>query len=161
MKENMLEYKGYHTIVRYNAETGVLRGVIEGINDFVDFQTDNLSEVKNEFYRAVDDYLEFCAEVGKEPEKEYKGTFNVRIKPELHKKLALRALENDESLNSVVEKAISAYLSDHIVNRIVSNMNGIARELCENAIRDSGINDTRKYSTNVKMFRNSKNVKEG
>lgn len=161
MKENMLEYKGYHTIVRYNAETGVLRGVIEGINDFVDFQTDDLNEVKNEFYRAVDDYLEFCAEVGKEPEKEYKGTFNVRIKPELHKKLVLRALENDESLNSVVEKAISAYLSDHIVNRIVSNMNGIARELCENAIRDSGINDTRKYSTNVKIFRSSKNVKEG
>lgn len=161
MKENMLEYKGYHTIVRYNAETGVLRGVIEGINDFVDFQTYDLNEVKNEFYRAVDDYLEFCAEVGKEPEKEYKGTFNVRIKPELHKKLVLRALENDESLNSVVEKAISAYLSDHIVNRIVSNMNGIARELCENAIRDSGINDTRKYSTNVKIFRSSKNVKEG
>ena len=70
MKENMLEYKGYHTIVRYNAETGVLRGVIEGINDFVDFQTYDLNEVKNEFYRAVDDYLVFCEEVGKEPEKE-------------------------------------------------------------------------------------------
>lgn len=161
MKENMLEYKGYHTIVRYNAETGILRGIIEGINDFVDFQTDNLSEVKNEFHRAVDDYLEFCAEVGKEPEKEYRGTFNVRIKPELHKKLALRALENGESLNSVVERAISLYLSDHIVKKLVNNMNGIAKDLCENAIRESGINDTKKYTNNIRVFRSSKNVKEG
>ena len=161
MKENVLEYKGYHTSVRYNAETGVLRGIIEGINDYVDFQTDDLKEVKNEFYRAVDDYLVFCAEVGKEPEKEYKGTFNVRIKPELHKKLALRALENGESLNSSVEKAISIYLSDQIVNRIVSNMNGMVREFCESAIRKSGINDTNKYPSNVMPFKNSKSVKEG
>lgn len=68
LKENMLEYKGYYTIVRYNAETGVLRGIIEGINDFVNFQTDSLSEVKSEFYQAVDRYLEFCKKIGKEPE---------------------------------------------------------------------------------------------
>lgn len=160
MRENMLEYKGYHTIVRYNAETGVLRGVIEGINDFVDFQTDTLSEVRSEFYRAVDDYLEFCEEVGKEPEKEYKGTFNVRIKPELHKKLALKALEKDESLNSVVEKAITMYLSEHIVKNLVNNINCIAKELCEGAIRDSGINDQKKYVNNIKEFKSYKSVKE-
>lgn len=160
MKENMLEYKGYHTIVRYNAETGVLRGVIEGINDFVDFQTDSLSEVKSEFYQAVDDYLEFCAEVGKEPEKEYKGTFNVRIKPELHKKLALRALEKEESLNSVVEKAITIYLSDHLVKKLVNNINCIAKELCECAISESGINDQKKYVNNIKQFKSCQRVKE-
>lgn len=113
MKDSMLEYKGYHTIVRYCAEDGVLRGIIEDINDYVDFQTTNTADVEKEFHCAVDDYLVFCAEVGKEPEKEYKGTFNIRIKPELHRKLALKALENGESLNSVVEKAISVYLSDH------------------------------------------------
>lgn len=83
MKENMLEYKGYHTLVHYCAEDGVLRGVIEGINDYVDFQTSNIADVEKEFHCAVDDYLIFCSEVGKEPEKEYKGTFNVRIKPNL------------------------------------------------------------------------------
>lgn len=113
MKENILEYKGYHTEVYYCAEEGVLRGVIEGINDYVDFQTDNIADVEKEFHCAVDDYLVFCEEVGKDPEKEFKGTFNIRIKPELHKKLAIRAMEDGDSLNRAVEKAVTVYLSDH------------------------------------------------
>ena len=161
MKESMLEYKGYHTVVRYYAEDGVLRGIIEGINDYVDFQTTNIADVEKEFRIAVDDYLVFCEEVGKEPEKEYKGTFNVRIKPELHRRLALRALENGDSLNRAVEKAVSMYLSDHIVNNIVNNMNGIAQRLCENAIKESNISDTKKYSSNVIAFKNFANIKEG
>ena len=74
----------------------------------MDFQTSNIADVEKEFHCAVDDYLIFCSEVGKEPEKEYKGTFNVRIKPELHKKLAFKALEN----------AIAVYLSDGRANDI-------------------------------------------
>ena len=56
MKESMLEYKGYHTVVRYNATDGTLRGIIEGINDYVDFQTTCIADVENEFHCAVDDY---------------------------------------------------------------------------------------------------------
>ena len=157
MKENILEYKGYHTEVRYCAEDGVLRGIIEGINDYVDFQTDNIADVEKEFHSAVDDYLIFCEEVGKKPEKEYKGTFNVRIKPELHRLLALRALENGDSLNQSVEKAISVYLSGNISK----NINTIAQKLCDNAIKESRINDTKNYSDKVIAFRNSTNIKEG
>ena len=46
----------------------------------------DIQNVEKEFHEAVDDYLEFCKEVGKEPDKEYKGSFNVRISLELHKK---------------------------------------------------------------------------
>ena len=53
----MLEYKGYHTVVRYNATDGTLRGIIEGINDYVDFQTTCIADVEKEFHCAVDDYL--------------------------------------------------------------------------------------------------------
>ena len=102
-------------------------GVIEGINDYVDFQTSNIADVEKEFHCAVDDYLIFCSEVGKEPEKEYKGTFNVRIKPELHKKLAFKALEDGDSLNKAVEKAIAVYLSDGRANDINKD---IKRSLC-------------------------------
>ena len=77
----------------------------------MDFQTSNIADVEKEFHCAVDDYLIFCSEVGKEPEREYKGIFNVRIKPELHKKLAFKALEDGDSLNKAVEKAIAVYLS--------------------------------------------------
>lgn len=111
MKSNILEYKGYHTKVEFDSEELVLRGKIEGINDLVDFECEDIKDVEKEFRDAVDDYLEFCREVGKEPDKEYKGSFNVRISPELHKKLAITALVNDDTLNGLVEKAIQKYIS--------------------------------------------------
>lgn len=107
-----MEYKGYHTKIEFDAESMVLRGKIEGINDYIDFEAENITDIESEFHLAVDDYLEFCAEVGKEPEKEYKGTFNVRISPELHKKLALRAFKDGKSLNAEVEKAILAFIDN-------------------------------------------------
>lgn len=111
-KNNVLEYKGYHTVIEFDAKECLLRGKIEGINDLVDFSCRDMKEVEKEFHDAVDDYLEFCKEVGKSPEKEYKGTFNVRISPELHKRLADAALENGDSLNNTVVKAIEEYISE-------------------------------------------------
>ena len=113
MKNNILEYKGYHTRIEFDYETISLRGKIEGIGDLVNFSSKDVTTIEKEFHDAVDDYLEFCAEVGKEPDKEYKGTFNVRIESELHKKLAMRAFKENESLNATVEKAIKAYLNEN------------------------------------------------
>ena len=61
---NILEYKGYHTKVEFDAESMSLRGIIEGINDYVDFEADDISSIENEFHAAVDDYIEFCSIVG-------------------------------------------------------------------------------------------------
>ena len=111
MTNNILEYKGYHTKIEFDSDEFVLRGKIEGINDLVDFECKDIKDLESEFHEAVDDYLEFCKEVGKEPDKEYKGTFNVRISPDLHKKLAIAAMRNGDTLNASVEKAISEYVS--------------------------------------------------
>ncbi len=110
--KSVLEYKDYHTIIEFDVETCTLRGKIEGINDFVDFQSNDISRIEEEFHKAVDDYLMFCKEVGKEPNKEYKGTFNVRIQPSLHRRLAVYASKVGESLNSTVEKAIQKYVTE-------------------------------------------------
>lgn len=109
--KNILQYKGYHTKIEFDTETFLLRGKIEGINDLVTFESKDPTKIEKEFHAAVDDYLEFCEEVGKEPDKEYKGTFNVRISPKLHKELALVAYKNGETLNSIVEKAIDEYVN--------------------------------------------------
>lgn len=108
---NVLEYKGYHTKVEFDCVDCVLRGKIEGIDDLVDFECENANDVEKEFHEAVDDYLAFCEEVGKDPDKEYKGSFNVRISPELHKELASVAIKSAMSLNSAVETAIKEYVS--------------------------------------------------
>ncbi len=65
---NEMSYKGYFTKVKYSAEDGILFGVLEGIDDFVNFEADSLDKVEEEFHQAVDDYLIFCEEIGKVPQ---------------------------------------------------------------------------------------------
>lgn len=112
MKESVLEYKGYHTNITYDAHAGRLRGVISGIDDHVDFSSDKVEEIEQEFHMAVDDYLAFCREVGKVPGKEYKGVFNVRVKPALHRELVQISEREGESLNAVVERALQLFVKN-------------------------------------------------
>ncbi len=76
MNSDFWEYKGYHSKTVFDAEKFVLRGKIEGITDLVTFESNDIANLENEFHAAVDDYLEFCDDVGKNPEKEYKGTYH-------------------------------------------------------------------------------------
>jgi len=108
--KKILEYKGYSTKVEYSIDDHVLYGKIEGIKDLINFECENASEVEGAFQQAVDDYLSFCEDVGKEPDRVYSGTFNVRIDPELHRQLSVMAFRNNESLNQTVENAISKYV---------------------------------------------------
>ena len=116
MNNDVLEYKGYHARIEFDSVSKLLHGKIEGINDLVTFESDSVSEIESEFHKAVDDYLSFCADIGQEPNKEYKGSFNIRITPELHKKLVEISFLNNESLNSTVEKAIDFYVHSEQVN---------------------------------------------
>ncbi|MBR0352199.1 MAG: type II toxin-antitoxin system HicB family antitoxin [Oscillospiraceae bacterium] len=108
MKNNMIEYKGYWTKVEFSAEDRVLYGKIEGIADLVNFECEDPGRVEEEFRQAVDDYLAFCRDLGKDPEKPYKGVFNVRVSPELHRRAAAAADSRGETLNAFVAQAISA-----------------------------------------------------
>lgn len=110
MKENILEYKGYFSKIQYSAEDNVLHGKIEGVADLVTFESSNCDEIEMEFRNAVDDYLEFCKEIGKSPDKPYKGSFNIRISPELHKRADITAQKKGFTLNQLVTNAISEYL---------------------------------------------------
>lgn len=101
-----MKYLGYHASVAYSEEDNVLYGTILGINDLVTFEAESITDLKTAFQEAVDDYLATCAELGKAPEKEFKGLFNVRISPELHKRAALKANIQKVKLNRFVEKAI-------------------------------------------------------
>ena len=104
MKNDLLEYKGYRARVVYDNETKSLWGEVVGITDYIDFQSDSLKTIEKEFRKAVDEYLTFCEEVGKEPEKEYKGSFNIRIGTDLHKQIALQSLKEGKSINEYVKE---------------------------------------------------------
>lgn len=104
---NYLDYKGYVGTVEYSNEDEVFHGKIFGINDLVTFEGESVAEIKNSFKEAVDDYLETCRELGKEPEKTFKGSFNVRVPSSIHKDAALTATQYNISLNDFVRVALT------------------------------------------------------
>lgn len=107
---NLLEYKDYLGTVEYSSADKLLYGQIVGINGLISYEGDSIESLQEDFEAAVDDYLDMCAEQNIEPQKTYKGTFNVRISPTLHKSLVLFAASNHKSLNATVEDAIRAYV---------------------------------------------------
>jgi predicted HicB family RNase H-like nuclease len=108
--KNTITYKNFIGSISFSSEDEVFHGKIEGIDDLVTFEGTTVEELKNAFQEAVEDYLETCAEIGKKPGKSYKGTFNVRIKPELHQKIARKAMVKGYSLNQFVEKALEDFI---------------------------------------------------
>ena len=108
---NILTYKGYDGTAELDMETTVCRGKILFIDDLVTYESDSPKELQRSFEEAVDDYLETCADVGKNPDKPLKGLFNVRITPALHKSAVVRALKDGVTLNELVGRSISAYVN--------------------------------------------------
>lgn len=110
--DNVLAYKGYIGSVQYSAADEVFYGKIEAINDLVTFEADEAKQLKHEFEAAVDDYLEFCQEEGKTPDKTFKGQFNVRLGAELHRRAFQVAVSKGMKLNELVTKAVSHYVEE-------------------------------------------------
>ncbi len=103
---NLLEYKGYYGSIQCDVESKVIFGKLEWINDLITFEADSMAEIVHSFEESVDDYIEFCSLKGKEPEKAFKGSFNVRISSENHRRIAIAALHLGITLNQYVEQAI-------------------------------------------------------
>ena len=113
MNNSMLEYKGYHATITYDADDELFIGEVFGINDSLNFHGTAIPELKAMFKQSIDNYLELCQRIGKEPEKEFKGVFNVRISPELHKQIAILAAQKDISLNQCVSNALKEFVLAH------------------------------------------------
>jgi len=105
------EYKGYLGTVGYSAEDRCFHGKIAGIRDLVAYDGTTVDELEHNFHAAVDEYLAFCKAEGKQPDQMFKGSFQVRLKGDLHRRLAIYAEEKHESLNAVANEAIEKMLT--------------------------------------------------
>lgn len=104
---NVFKYKGYIGSIETSVADLCLYGKILFINDLVTYEAETPTELKRAFQEAVNDYIDTCKKVGKKPEQSYKGSFNVRIGPDLHKEIAIHAEMEGISINEYVKKAIS------------------------------------------------------
>ena len=106
-----LKYKDYEGTADIDMSRHVCHGRILFIDDLVTYQASEPAALQAEFEAAVDDYIETCAVVGKEPQRPFKGLFNVRVPPALHRAAAMRAVCDDVALNDVVVRALDAFLN--------------------------------------------------
>lgn len=104
------EYKGYCGHAEYDEEANLFHGEILGIHDVITFQSKTIEELEPAFRDSVEDYLEFCAELHREPEKPFSGRITISLTPELHQKADAAAHDAGKSLNGwlndLVGKAI-------------------------------------------------------
>lgn len=110
-KDKLMKYKGFAGSVDFSLEDGVLFGKIECINDLVTFEASNLQELEAAFHESVDDYLETCELIGKEPDKPMSGSFNVRIGTALHKSAYLESKNLNINLNEFIKLAVEEKLN--------------------------------------------------
>ena len=106
----LMEYKGYHAKSYFDADEKIFIGEVVGIDDSLNFHGYSVSELEEMFHQSIDNYLDLCRQIGKEPNKEYRGMFNVRISPELHRLAATEAANRNITLNQLVSDILASAL---------------------------------------------------
>lgn len=103
-----MEYRGYTAAIAYDDDLEKLTGHVVDIRDELYFEGRSVREITAAFREAVDDYLAFCAEQGREPAKPYSGKILVRTTPEVHRAIAVAAAKAGTSMNDWAERALAA-----------------------------------------------------
>ena len=109
-----LEYKGYTGSIEYCREDNLLYGKVLGMNGLISYEGASGKDLESDFEVAVDTYIAECKESGITLEKPFKGSFNVRVSPELHQKAALLAMKEKMSLNRFVAESIEEQISKRL-----------------------------------------------
>lgn len=106
MMTDLMTYRNYYGSYHLDAEEQIFYGKLEFIKALVTYEASNAENLQKAFSEAVDDYLTTCQQEGIEPEKPFKGSFNIRVGKELHRKTALAAVDAGITLNQFVSEAL-------------------------------------------------------
>ncbi|TCZ70506.1 type II toxin-antitoxin system HicB family antitoxin [Flaviaesturariibacter aridisoli] len=107
---NLLRYKEFHAEVHFSGTDDLFHGKLIGVDEAVTFQGSSVAALKEAFGVAVENYRAACAQRNQQPGRSYKGSFNVRVPPELHRAAALEAARRGQSLNDFVKEALQRAL---------------------------------------------------
>ena len=101
-----MKHKDYIATVEYDDDANLFHGEVANLRDVVTFQGRSVAELKKAFRESIEDYLEFCAERGEEPERPVSGKFVVRVAPEVHSRVAAAAVREGVSMNQWVARTL-------------------------------------------------------
>jgi predicted HicB family RNase H-like nuclease len=107
----IMTYKGYTARLEFDSEAKVFHGEVLHLRDVITFEGTSVEELEEEFKNSIEDYLEWCAERGEEPDKPYSGQFLVRATPDIHRQVVTCAAKRGISLNSYVVEVLEEKLA--------------------------------------------------
>ena len=108
---NVMNVDGYNARIEYDPEIDTFRGEILGLTGGADFYGKNPKELRAEFKKSLQVFLEVCNEKGIEPRRSYSGKFNLRISPELHERIAIAAQAEGKSINTLAQEALAVHIA--------------------------------------------------
>jgi predicted HicB family RNase H-like nuclease len=103
---SIMSIDGYHARIEYDEDLDLFRGEILGLAGGADFYGKNPKELRTEFKRSLNIFLEVCREKGIKPRRNFSGRFNLRISPELHERLAIAAEAEGKSINALAQETL-------------------------------------------------------
>lgn len=118
---NQFEYAGYIGSAEVDIENDVLFGRLLFIRDAIGYSAETVEGLRQAFQEAVDDYLAACKEDGCEPDVPCKGSFNVRVGPDRHRKVAIAARNQGIGLNEFVASALDKAVEPQGPKTVVHN----------------------------------------
>ena len=106
-----MKYKGYTAQIEIDETAGILFGKVLDIKDIITFQGNTVAELEQEFHNSVDEYLEWCTELGEEPDKPFSGNLPFRTTPQRHHQIFLAAKKAGKSINAWMDDILAKEVS--------------------------------------------------
>lgn len=110
---NTLQYKKHTCLVTYFNVKDCLNGRVLGMSQIPSFTSKTIEGIKDEFHRAVDDYIAACEGEGKKPAQAFTGNYTVRTSPAIHEALALYAAQQEVKFSQIMQQAIGEFITNH------------------------------------------------
>ena len=103
----MMEYRGYRASATFDDEAGIFHGEVIGTRDVITFQGESVADLRQALADSVDEYLAFCQERGRSPDKAFSGKVPLRMPPDLHRAATEAARSEGKSLNAWLTEAVA------------------------------------------------------
>lgn len=107
----MFEYKGYQGVVEFDYDANIFFGEVVDLRDVITFQGRSVKELEQSFKDSIDEYLSFCEELERSPDKPFSGQFVVQVTPQIHRAIANHARIVNVNLETWVSEALQAALT--------------------------------------------------
>lgn len=113
----MIEYKGYTSVVEFDPTLETFVGHVVDLKDQIYFEGDSVDALTESMRRAVDHYLQVCAQRREEPDRPFSGRFNVRVKTSMHRRIAAAAAGAGVSMNEWIVATLEGGLEPRRTGR--------------------------------------------